>query len=327
MTTSERIKTVGATQYVNYSAEEFYTLQNWLPRDLAAEKVVFFPDACPGQAPLPTGCAVKIPAGKEWMKYSLSDTGCGMLLLESKLRYFDDAGDAQFDRAKWDEVGLRMKENRGKLGDLGGGNHFLDAIVDYESGNLSFLIHTGSRTESGLLDDLVGDERRFKAEYARVTDWARQNRAAIGRIVQDVFGECEQILDLAHNSFETLADGSTIIRKGVVRAAEGSLTVLPSSMNGDVSLLRMRAAVDGALNSISHGTGRTMSRSEAKKASESYDFAALRKGIYIPDYIQDIALRTEGPHCYRGLDACLALVGDLAEEVKRYTVVAYLGGL
>ncbi len=30
---------------------------------------------------------------------------------------------------------------RGGLGDLGGGNHFLDAIVPYDDGPLHFLIH------------------------------------------------------------------------------------------------------------------------------------------------------------------------------------------
>ena len=37
-----------------------------------------------------------------------------------------------------------------QLGTLGGGNHFLDALAPHANGPLHFLIHTGSRSESGI---------------------------------------------------------------------------------------------------------------------------------------------------------------------------------
>ena len=43
---------------INYSAEPINKLHGWLPRDLQAEKVIFFPGACPGKSPLPTGTVV-----------------------------------------------------------------------------------------------------------------------------------------------------------------------------------------------------------------------------------------------------------------------------
>ena len=132
------------TEFVNCSAENLFTVVNWLPSDLAADKVVFFPDACPSAAPLPTGVAVHIPRGEEWRKFALSDIGCGMLLLESDIPNSEVYHCEQWNK-EWDGLGLILKENRNKLGDLGGGNHFLDAIVDYETDKLSFLIHTGSR--------------------------------------------------------------------------------------------------------------------------------------------------------------------------------------
>ena len=42
----------------NYSAEPLNKVYGWLPHDLEAEKVIFFPDACPGKSPLPTGTVV-----------------------------------------------------------------------------------------------------------------------------------------------------------------------------------------------------------------------------------------------------------------------------
>ncbi len=314
------------TEFVNCSAENLYTVVNWLPSDLAADKVVFFPDACPSAAPLPTGVAVHIPRGEEWRKFALSDIGCGMLLLESDIPNSEVYHCEQWNK-EWDGLGLILKENRNKLGDLGGGNHFLDAIVDYETDKLSFLIHTGSRHESNSLDNYLDNPKEFGLEYERVTKWAANNRAAIGEFTEKVFGKCRKILDTVHNSYEILSDDSVIIRKGVIRVNEGDLTVLPSSMNGDISLLRIKPSIKDVLNSISHGTGRTMSRSEAKKFAESLDFQKLRSGIYIPEYIQDTSLRTEGPHCYRDLNSCLELLKSYAEEARRYAVVAYLGSL
>ena len=53
-----------------------------------------------------------------------------------------------------------LRTNKGGLGDLGGGNHFLDAIAPYSDGPIYFLIHTGSRNESGHVDALIGDASR-----------------------------------------------------------------------------------------------------------------------------------------------------------------------
>jgi RNA-splicing ligase RtcB len=72
-----------------------------------------------------------------------------MRLLESELESSD------LDQDTWDEVARRIQKNKGNLGDLGGGNHFLDALLPYDERKLYFLIHTGSRQESGLVDGHV----------------------------------------------------------------------------------------------------------------------------------------------------------------------------
>ena len=43
----------------NYSAEPIHKLYSWIPNGLKAEEIIFFPDACPGKSPLPTGTVVK----------------------------------------------------------------------------------------------------------------------------------------------------------------------------------------------------------------------------------------------------------------------------
>lgn len=301
----------------NYSAEPIHKLYSWIPKGLIAEEVIFFPDACPGKSPLPTGTVVKTKQA-DWRKYAISDCGCGMLLAKSALLAAD------FDQTKWQKVYADLKKNKGKLGDLGSGNHFLDAIVSYESDCLYFLIHTGSRNESTLVDHLVHQPEAFDEKFAAVCDWAEQNRLAVLQVVEKHFGKTEVVLDKNHNHFEIKED-YVLIRKGASRLVLGELTVIPSNMVGDIVLFRGTSKVSEVHNSMCHGTGRTMSRSEAKLHSKDYNYARLREQVYIPPEIQNASIKTDAPFCYRDLDECLALIDDLIEVEDRFKPIAYIG--
>jgi RNA-splicing ligase RtcB len=220
-----------------------------------------------------------------------------------------------------------LRASKGALGDLGGGNHFLDAIVPYDDGPLHFLIHTGSRNESGHVDSLINAPDKFDKEFDRVVGWAADNRAAIHEKLERAFGPTELLLDLPHNTYEQVDGGGVIIRKGSVRLQSGELSVLPSHMSGDVVLLRATERVTEILSSMSHGTGRAMSRSDCKPFADTYDFAALRESILIPSGVEDASLRTDGPFAYRDLDDCLALIATYVEVVTRFGVVGYMGHL
>jgi RNA-splicing ligase RtcB len=126
----------------NLSAEPIGKLHSWIPHDLEAEQVVFLPDACPGKSPLPTGTAV-LTKQSDWRRFAVSDCGCGMRLVRSSISVSD------LDIARWNRVADHIRANIGGLGDLGGGNHFLDAIAPYNDGPVHFLIHTGSRKSQG----------------------------------------------------------------------------------------------------------------------------------------------------------------------------------
>ena len=305
---------------INLSAEPIGRLYSWLPHDLEADTTVFLPDACPGKSPLPTGTAV-LTRQPAWRRFALSDCGCGMRLLRSEV------DPAELDGPRWDALANRLRTNKGGLGDLGGGNHFLDAVESYEEGPLHFLIHTGSRHESGHVDGLVEHPDLFDVTFAEVVEWAAANRARIQEEIEAVFGPCELILDLPHNTYERLPGGGAIIRKGSVRVEPGELSVLPSHMTGDVLLVRATEKVGEILSSMSHGTGRKMSRSECKPLAEAFDFAALRRAILLPSDLEDASLRTEGPYAYRDLDECLALIDGYVTEEARFAVVAYMGHL
>lgn len=306
--------------FINLSAEPEGRLHSWMPHDLEAETMVFLPDACPGKSPLPTGTAV-LTRQPDWRRFALSDCGCGMRLLRSEV----DPSD--LDGTRWDALANRLRANKGRLGDLGGGNHFLDAVEPYADGPLHLLIHTGSRHESGHVDALVEQPDQFDATFTEVVGWAAANRARIHEEIEAVFGRCELVLDLPHNTYERLPEGGAIIRKGSVRVEPGDLSVLPSHMTGDVLLVRATEKVAGILHSMSHGTGRKMSRSECKPLAETFDFAALRRAILLPSDLEDASLRTEGPYAYRDLDECLALIDGYVTEEARFAVVGYMGHL
>jgi RNA-splicing ligase RtcB len=305
---------------INLSAEPLGKLHSWIPHDLEAERIVFLPDACPGKSPLPTGTAV-LTRQPDWRRFAVSDCGCGMRLLRSTV----SPGD--LDLSRWDRVANLLRDNKGGLGDLGGGNHFLDALEPYDDGPIHFLIHTGSRDESGHVDSFVNVPDRFDCEFSRVVGWAADNRAAIHDAIARVFGEVEIVLDLPHNTYEILDDSSVIIRKGSVRVNPGDLSILPSHMSGDVVLVRATGRVDEILGSISHGTGRKMSRADCKPLADRYDFAELRRRLLIPTGVHDSSLRTDGPYAYRDLDECLALLDGYVERVTRFSVVGYMGHL
>jgi RNA-splicing ligase RtcB len=305
---------------INLSAEPVGKLYSWIPHDLEAETIVFLPDACPGKSPLPTGTAV-FTHQPDWRKFAISDCGCGMRLLRSEL------APAELTPSRWDQVADLLRRNKGGLGDLGGGNHFLDALEPYDDGPLHFLIHTGSRNESGHVDALIDDSIQFDAEFDRVVAWAADNRAAVHEALTSVFGHLDVVLDLPHNTYEILPDGGVIIRKGSVRVAPGDLSILPSHMSGDVVLVRATDRVGEILYSISHGTGRTMSRSDCKPLADRFDFAEMRRRILIPSGVSDASLRTDGPYAYRDLDECLALIDAYVEPVTRFAVVGYMGHL
>lgn len=151
-------------EIANLSAEPLGKLHSWLPHDLQAEQVVFLPDACPGKSPLPTGTAV-LTRQSDWRKFAVSDCGCGMRRLRSSVQPKD------LDLTRWNQAADSLRSNKGGLGDLGGGNHFLDAIAPYDDGPLHFLIHTGSRNESGHVDHLIAKPDQFDDEFEHVVNW------------------------------------------------------------------------------------------------------------------------------------------------------------
>jgi RNA-splicing ligase RtcB len=243
-----------------------------------------------------------------------------------------DLGQETF-RAEWRALCERLRANRNKgLGDLGSGNHFLDAAASRADGSVVFAVHTGSRQESGLVDDLVDRPGVFEREFRRIERWAFDNRAAVLELVEDHFGpflplyERIERLDRNHNHFEETPAG-ILIRKGSQRVRPGELALIPSNLLDEMVIVRALPGVEEVLCCLPHGTGRAMSRSAAKASGAEAQLGELRSRVFIPETIQNASLRTETPSCYRPFEGCLAKITDLAEEVERFVPLAYIGQL
>jgi RNA-splicing ligase RtcB len=98
-------------------------------------------------------------------------------------------------------------------------------------------------------------------------------------------------------------------------------------MSGDVVLIRAKEKTGEILNSMSHGTGRKMSRSQCKPYSDAFDYERLRNAVLIPDGVENSSLRTDGPFAYRDLDECLELISDYIDIEARFAVIGYMGHL
>jgi tRNA-splicing ligase RtcB len=78
-----------------------------------------------------------------------------------------------------------------------------------------------------------------------------------------------------------------------------------------------------ALCSCSHGAGRTMSRSEAKRRFTLADHAAATKGV---ECRKDEGVLDETPAAYKDIDAVMAAQADLVEVVHTLRQVVCVKG-
>lgn len=305
----------------NYSGLPVEKVISYFPSNLRADKIVVMPDLNPGRTKLPSGCSVEIDTEFQpnWREFLLSDIGCGMQVLRSSISWdeFED------NVPLWENLYDKLKLNKGQLGDLGSGNHFLDATVDDDE-HVYFVVHTGSRNESAKAEPLVDKPEEFDKAYQEIQNWAKSNRDTVAQLLKDTYGSSKFLFDQPHNTFSRNGEFVTIY-KGTVNLKPGELSLIPSSMDTDMVIVEGGSGIEMVNNTVAHGTGRYKSRGEAKEDAYKYDFEALRRRIHIPDAISNSSILTENPSCYKDLDSALARISDLITVKKRLHPIAYIG--
>lgn len=245
-----------------------------------------------------------------------------------------------------------------QLGTLGTGNHFIEVCLDLEQ-RVWVMLHSGSRgvgnrvgshfiarakarlgerlgslpdrdlawLSEGTVDfsDYV-EAVRWAQEYARVNRvvMLRRTIGAIERILGPI-AITERAVACHHNyvSEEThFGERVWVTRKGAVSAKLGELGIIPGSMGARSFIVRGKGNAD-SFESCSHGAGRVMSRTEARKRITLEDHAKATEGISCR---QDPDVVDESPAAYKRIEDVMAAQADLVEIVHELRQVLCVKG-
>ncbi len=244
------------------------------------------------------------------------------------------------------------------LGTLGTGNHFIELCLD-EADAVWVMLHSGSRGVGNRIGsyfialakedmrtwhvNLPDENLAYLAEgtahfddYVEAVDWAqrfaRKNREQMMRTTIDAlvrelgpFDVDQHAVNCHHNyvAKETHFGAEVYVtRKGAVRAGLGELGIIPGSMGTRSYIVRGKGNED-SFCSCSHGAGRAMSRTEAKRRFTLADHARATAGV---ECRKDAAVIDETPQAYKDIDAVMAAQADLVEIVHTLRQVVCVKG-
>ena len=254
---------------------------------------------------------------------------------------------------------LEKTNNHSHLGTLGTGNHFIEVCLD-EAGHVWFMLHSGSRGVGNAIgrhyiELAQADMRQHLAnlpdrdlayftegaqhfdDYVEAVGWAqdyaRQNRELMMRYVLDAaakvihkpFTTDQQAVNCHHNYVQKETHFGCevfITRKGAVSAQTGQLGIIPGSMGAQSYIVRGKGNPD-SFCSCSHGAGRVMSRTAARKQFTVDDQVRATAGV---ECRKDAEVIDEIPMAYKDIDAVMAAQAGLVEVVYRLRQVVCVKG-
>ncbi|EHP43889.1 hypothetical protein OR16_05859 [Cupriavidus basilensis OR16] len=254
---------------------------------------------------------------------------------------------------------LERTNNRNHLGTLGTGNHFIEVCLD-ESQSVWFMLHSGSRGVGNAIGNTFielaqADMRRHfinlpdrdlaylvegsahYEDYVFAVEWAQQyarrNRETMMANVLDAaravigkpFATAMEAVNCHHNYVQKerhFGEDVLVTRKGAVSAKAGELGIIPGSMGARSYIVRGKGNAE-SFCSCSHGAGRTMSRSEAKRRFSVDDQRRATQGV---ECRKDAEVIDEIPMAYKDIDAVMAAQSDLVEVVHTLKQVVCVKG-
>jgi tRNA-splicing ligase RtcB len=102
-----------------------------------------------------------------------------------------------------------------------------------------------------------------------------------------------------------------VTRKGAIRAREGDLGIIPGSMGQRSYIVRGKGDLQSYC-SCSHGAGRKMSRTEARRRFTLTDLVEQTQGV---ECRKDDAVLDEIPGSYKDIDVVMSNQTDLVDVV------------
>lgn len=243
--------------------------------------------------------------------------------------------------------GALAHNNVNHLGTLGTGNHFIEIQYDEED-RIWIMLHSGSRGPGNRIGtffiqlakqlmeqyyislpdkDLAYFPERTQGytDYLRALAWAQKfayvNREimlqATHEALKSVFSTTvtlEETINTHHNyaQLETHFGRSVLLtRKGAISAGDGEPGIIPGSMGTRSYIVRGRGN-PLSFHSCSHGAGRAMSRTEAKRRFTVDDHIRATTGV---ECRKDADVIDETPMAYKDIDAVIEAEKDLVEVV------------
>jgi len=113
-----------------------------------------------------------------------------------------------------------------------------------------------------------------------------------------------------------------VTRKGAINAEAGRYGIIPGSMGAKSFIIKGLGNPD-SFNSCSHGAGRKMSRTKAKKLFTKQDLEAQTKGV---ECRKDKGVIDEIPGAYKNIDKVMRNQEDLVEVVAELKQVVCVKG-
>jgi tRNA-splicing ligase RtcB (3'-phosphate/5'-hydroxy nucleic acid ligase) len=245
-----------------------------------------------------------------------------------------------------------------QLGTLGSGNHFIELCLDEEQ-RVWVMLHSGSRGignvmgrhfiatarhEAASYDLRLPDKNLswFAAgtesfdDYVEAVDWAQDyallNRRRMMELVVEAlevhlppFQISGEAINCHHNYVSQekhYGEKLFITRKGAISAREGELGIIPGSMGAKSYIVRGKGNEE-SFNSCSHGAGRRMSRTEAKKRFKRNDLEEQTQGV---ECRKDRGVIDEIPGAYKDIDEVMANQSDLVDVVHALKQIVCVKG-
>ncbi len=245
-----------------------------------------------------------------------------------------------------------------QLGSLGGGNHFIELCID-ESDDVWVMLHSGSRGVGNAIGRYfiakakkdVGNQlgylphqdlayftegtRHFE-DYVEAVGWAQDyaliNRREMMRLVLSAlegelppFTTTREAINCHHNYVQKETHFGAevyLTRKGAISAQAGELGIIPGSM-GAKSFIVRGLGNEQSFCSCSHGAGRRMSRTAAKRQFNTLDLEQQTRGV---ECRKDKGVVDEIPGAYKDIDVVMHNQTDLVEIVHTLKQVVCVKG-
>jgi tRNA-splicing ligase RtcB (3'-phosphate/5'-hydroxy nucleic acid ligase) len=262
--------------------------------------------------------------------------------------------------AGWSDDKVNEYTIRTQIGTLGGGNHFIEIQKD-EDNMVWMMIHSGSRNMGlqiakhyntiamnlnkkwhSALPDMglaflpldTPEAQAYLAGMNFALDFAYTNRQVMMRLAAYAFKRNKlewpvdwetDMINIHHNyaSLERHYGRNVVIhRKGATLAREGTIGIIPGSMGTSSYIVRGKGNRESFM-SCSHGAGRRMSRTQAKKSISMDSFRHQMKDI---EYTPKKDNLDEAPQAYKDIDAVMEQQQDLVDIVTKLSPLAVIKG-